>query len=334
MSTKSRHYHPATRCSEATGMSYERCTVWQRDGRISVGQPVPDGGSPGQRSFEARIAHRLAETVRDRQIGHAVLGITKVEPWPNRLVLHLDSAMAWRVMAGLLSADGDDGLRGVPGLRPHVIDGDVLLRHIGTGAEVMLAGRASELPYSLRAASAHARVRTPDEPMGEDEQAEQVAWDTTGVGRRAVRFSEARDYLLSRVLRRPLVINRAGLIHNQVNTYSHGDDDLVVQWCCGTLVGQLAETFLASGLCSIPSVRGTAWRRTTRQDLVKEYPDRTIALRLGPAQVTLMSAAVAGTESCRDDDIDFAAYRAKGEARARKWYADKPLAGAIEGAGR
>jgi hypothetical protein len=314
-------------------MSYERCTTWQRDGRIWVGQPVPDGASSLQRAFEAHIAHQIAGTVRDRQIGSAVLGITKVEPWADCPVLHPHPEMTWRIIAGLLPDKRDDGTRGVPGLRPLQVGDDLLLRQADTGAQVLLSGCAAELSTSIRSTSAVAQARVFKTSMDESEKADQRDWETTGEGRKGKLFADARDYLLSRVLRRPGIINKTGLIHSQVNTYSHGYDDLAVQWCCGTLVGELAESFLTSGLCSVPAARGFVWRRTTRLDLATDYPDRTIELKLGPARVTLMSAATTGTESCREGP-PMPAEWGDSDTRARRWHENKAPAERVEGSRR
>lgn len=77
------------------------------------------------------------------------------------------------------------------------------------------------------------------------ERDELVYWESDGgIGR----STDARDLLFSRILRRPLLINRAGASHGWVNTYTHHEYDIVFEWCCGMSAEALAEVLRASGI--------------------------------------------------------------------------------------
>ncbi|MGW4726031.1 hypothetical protein [Streptomyces sp. NPDC004291] len=236
-------------CSRATGMAYSRCIESAVSGHITPLRPVPDANSPEQRSFEARIAHTLAYALRDRQLDSAVLGVQGVRLQGEQLTLRLHPVMAGRIVADLLpvfdAAYG--GLRGVPGLRVRYRAGEWFLADVGSSARVHLEGFGlhsdPKLPTAERGLTAVWRD-VPDR-LSRIERDEIVSWDTGG-GYRCT--TGARDLLFSRILRRPLLVNRAGASHGWVNTYSHHDLDIVFEWCCGVEAEKLADALRASGV--------------------------------------------------------------------------------------
>ncbi|MFJ8729758.1 hypothetical protein [Streptomyces bauhiniae] len=56
---------------------------------------------------------------------------------------------------------------------------------------------------------------------------------------------DARDALLSRILRHPEVVNRAAEPHGFANCYVHHPGDLVIEWCCGDSAEALCANLLA-----------------------------------------------------------------------------------------
>src|SRR5690554_5064098 len=85
----------------ATGLQHRTCTNWQKAGKVSPFQPVPDASSAPQKSFEAFVVHVLAGVLRDNQIDSAILGIKKIEPHPNGPVLYVHPEMANTIATGL-----------------------------------------------------------------------------------------------------------------------------------------------------------------------------------------------------------------------------------------
>ncbi len=132
----------ASLCSRATGMTYSRCLESAMNGHITPLRPVPDANSPEQRRFEARIAHTLAYTLRDRQLDSAVLGVQGVRLQGEQLTLRLHPIMARRIVADLLPVFdvAYGGLRGVPGLRIRYRAGEWSLVDVRSSARVHLEG--------------------------------------------------------------------------------------------------------------------------------------------------------------------------------------------------
>ena len=62
----------------------------------------------------------------------------------------------------------------------------------------------------------------------------------------------ARDWLLSRVLRRVALVNLGASPHGFANTYSHIDHDLIVESCCGTHPAKMKRLMSQSGMAVPP----------------------------------------------------------------------------------
>ena len=62
----------------------------------------------------------------------------------------------------------------------------------------------------------------------------------------------ARDWLLSRVVRRVALVNRGASPHGFANTYSHGDGDLIVESCCGTDPAEIKRLLCQSRMAESP----------------------------------------------------------------------------------
>ncbi|MEV6807118.1 hypothetical protein [Streptomyces sp. NPDC051132] len=236
-------------CHQATGVEYNRCLDWAGEGRISRHRPVPDASSPAQRRFEAVLAHTLTKPLRDSQLDGAVLGLRGIEPDGEQPTLHLHPVMADRIVAELLPRfdAGYGGLRGVPGLRPERADGHWLLVDVSSSAAVRLGheypGWHPRLPRRERGLTA-VWQDAPDR-LSRVERQELAEWDE---GRAERRSPAARDLLFSRVLRRPLLVNKAGRSHGWVNTYTHFSHDIVFEWCCGVAAVEVAAELRESGI--------------------------------------------------------------------------------------
>lgn len=70
------------------------------------------------------------------------------------------------------------------------------------------------------------------------------SWDSPFKGDRAPH----RDLVLSRILRRPTLVNRAAATHGIANCYTHGTTDLVIEWCCGDSLNSMFGALLAHGM--------------------------------------------------------------------------------------
>ncbi len=240
----------AKACSDATGVGYNRCWEWARDGRITRRLSVPDASSPAQRQFEALIAHTLTEPLRDSQLDGAVLGIQGLYPDGERPTLHVHPLMANHIVAEMLPRFDADygGLRGVPGLRLDRVDGDWLFVDVNSStASVRLAHDDPAWRPSLPAREAGLTRIWQKAPtrLSSIERRELTEWSWED---RAWPRPDARDLLFSRLLRRPLLVNAAGGSHGWANTYTHHTHDIVLEWCCGAPALDLAVALRRSGM--------------------------------------------------------------------------------------
>lgn len=242
------HYRAAIACSKVTGTSYGRCVDLEKRGLISLHQPVPDADTAAQRSFEALVVNVLANAFTNRQVG-AALGIDRVFPTATHVTLGPHTAMARRVLWELLPRYDSyyGGVRGVPGLRIEQQPGRVVLLDLLSQARVFVVPAID--PRSLL----HNLVPF-EQPLWLSSNAElhcseardRTYWSADGTSRQ-IREKAARDWLLCRILRRPVLINKTCREHGWANIYTHGYEDLVIEWCCGDTQADLARQFRHAG---------------------------------------------------------------------------------------
>lgn len=67
------------------------------------------------------------------------------------------------------------------------------------------------------------------------------------VSSRGIRDLQVRGVLLSRILRRPRLVNRTAEPHGFANCYTHHSGDLVIEWCCGDTAKALCANLLSHG---------------------------------------------------------------------------------------
>ncbi|MFD7030653.1 hypothetical protein ACFWAR_21720 [Streptomyces sp. NPDC059917] len=240
--TDNRH-RVATLCREATGLPHHICLQWAADGLISRALPVPDAESPAQRAFEARVVVALADALTYEPTYGALLGITAVRPTASGLGIELDPRTSHQVFAALMPMfDAASGaLDGVPGLRrDHRGDGGLHLRCAAGGGAIRLLPSAPAWQRPLSRAGAIA-LGYGDTPLHGVERARLDDWD---------RGTAARDRLLSRVLRRPRVLNAVGAAHGRANTYGHGRSDLVIEWDADPGIAAVERGLRRSGLAA------------------------------------------------------------------------------------
>ncbi|MFJ8018205.1 hypothetical protein [Streptomyces sp. NPDC096339] len=277
--TNNRH-RVATICRRATGLPHHICHRWAGEGLITRTQPVPDAARAAQRAFEAHVVLVLADRLRHEQAGGALLGFTRAEPTSEGLVLTVHPAMADRVVSELLPRLDTryGGLRGVPGLRlvggpgrwslSGLVD-DTCIRLVHPDPTWMptLPGDQADTAYVWR--------RSPRRPEGIETESPHASW------------GEARDWLISRLLRRSSLVNEAGAAHGWANTYTHGSRGVVIEWCCAMGSAQMAERLVRSGLTAVPP----GW--TGDQDPEAGNWTRYGKLQLGEALVTVRQAPCA-----------------------------------------
>ncbi|AEN09536.1 MULTISPECIES: hypothetical protein [unclassified Streptomyces] len=215
--------------------------------RVRLPQPIADASEPRQRRLEAHMAHVLASRFQDRQLNGALLGVQGAQTAPGHLGLTVEPTMADEVLRELLPRldDSYGGLRGVPGLRVRPVDGGIVLQDSSGSARVFAEtsdGRAWRLPTAEEGETPLWTRPLGDLSSEEHEEAEgwAGAWPT-------VPDAAVRDLMLSRVLRRPGLVNRASAPHGFANCYTHHSGDLVIEWCCGDTVEAYCAALLAHG---------------------------------------------------------------------------------------
>lgn len=293
--------------SAATGMAYASYHRLERAGRTRRARPVPDAISRSQTRFEAMAVSALAAAFRDRQprltdengrpINGAVLGITRIDLHADRPICFVQPRMANRLVRALLPEyDETQGeLRGVPGARPVNTGGHLVIRDLLSDAAIELRrddqenphlpmpGNDAPEPFDWQHGSAH------DLELQQREDRE--AATNYGLGRpaRPEAFA-ARDRLFSRLLRRPLIINRCSpKAHGAVNTYTHGDD-LVLEWCCDASHQQIRDLLETTGMID---KREMAWASLSavgnRGDSAIEYTGTSHSRPYGITLLTFRS---------------------------------------------
>ncbi|MFG2297343.1 hypothetical protein [Streptomyces sp. NPDC048603] len=250
MSGNSNRKRAARLCTQATGVPYRSALEWAEQGRISRTLPVPDAFRSEQRAFEAWVALVGGESLKDSQLDGAVMGFTRSLPTPDGLVLQVHTPMAERLLAELMPRVDVyyGGLRGVPGLRVRSSPRGCLLRDLAGGGEILLhgVGRSPRLPVDtqgVRYVGRRSRRR-----LHALEVAELADWTGSLAGDDPV----SRDRLLSRLLRRPRLVNLAAEAHGWANSYCHQYQDMVLEWCCGQDASVVKDKLLRSGLDAPP----------------------------------------------------------------------------------
>ncbi|MER7760937.1 hypothetical protein [Streptomyces sp. NPDC097619] len=241
MSRRTHNRHRiAVICRAATGLPHLTCLRWATEGLIDRYQPVPDADLPGQRAFEARLVLSLVDALRHEQVEGALLGFTASEPSREGLTLTLHPAMADRVLAAALPRRDMlyGGLRGVPGLRLTGSPGRWWLRGLLDGARVRLRHPdpfwRPVLPQGAPDL-VHVWRQSPRHPHGSELPAHRP-------------LRHGQDWLLSRALRRPRLVNGAGAAHGWANTYAHGSRGITIEWCCAMPASDMARLLVRSGL--------------------------------------------------------------------------------------
>lgn len=273
------HYRAAIACRDLTGVGWGRFVAWDEQGLISRERPVPDASTADQRSFEALIVNILANALSDRQLG-AAFGIASVFPAPGHITIRLHPGMASRVLWELLprydAAYG--GVRGVPAMRMERWAGRIILRDLLSKARVDVIHPGD--PRSMM----HMLI-SPEQPLWlegstslHNSEAEDRAYWAAEQGALSLAKAAGRDWLLSRMLRRPCLVNRTCRQHGWANTYTHVYEDLVIEWCCDDTPAELAHHLQRTGVTDWPDDPRLGVHRAPE-------PGAQGTLRLGDARV-------------------------------------------------
>ncbi|WP_051774208.1 hypothetical protein [Streptomyces sp. NRRL S-237] len=248
------HHRAATICRAATGLPHRTCLDWAQAGLITRHQPVPEPADEAQRALESLLVAELADGLRERdRHDGALLGFTSARPARVGLTLTLHPAMADRVLSTVLPRidEHHGGLRGVPGLRIVPMGGSWTLNQLQGRATVALVHpdpdwrpRLPEHGDGLTQLWRRNRHR-----LHPAEAAELAGRADSGGDPGSVR---AQDWLNSRLLRRPGLLGAAGAVHGSANVYTHGGEDVVVEWCCGVERDELERQLRRSGLAERP----------------------------------------------------------------------------------
>jgi hypothetical protein len=235
-------------------MAYQDCRLVELDERSWWRLPVPDPVSPAQARFEAIAVKVLAVELGDRQVGGAVLGVEGVDLQSERLICWLHPVMARRVVSILLPRFDHEigGIEGIPGARPRIVDGNLVLIDLFSDALLELRVKRAKQPLAPvvdRRCGVWPLWRLADPTVEEVE--ERSLWGSDrnlGLGDPAEPdVFGTRDLLFSRLLRRPGITNRVAHAHGLVNSYTHGEN-VILEWCCGATAEQISKQLDESGL--------------------------------------------------------------------------------------
>ncbi|MFF2627880.1 hypothetical protein ACFVUN_19195 [Kitasatospora griseola] len=212
---------------------------------VRPGPPIADAPDPRQRRFEAQLAHVLAESFQDHQLNGALLGVQEALPNGQGLDLFLEPAMAEAVIYELLPRFDHSygGIRGVPGLRVRGDGRKWTLHAVGLGRVVVARTDRGRIRLPVPRDDEVALWGRQPGDLSRDEKRE-IEWWADAKGANDVHI---RDLLMSRLLRRPELINRTSQPHGFANCYNHHAGDLVIEWCCGDTVEALCVALLAHG---------------------------------------------------------------------------------------
>ncbi|MFB0625953.1 hypothetical protein [Streptomyces sp. AB3(2024)] len=241
------HHRAASICRAATGLPHRTCLGWAGAGLITRRRPVPDAADSAQRAFEAMVTLTAGDALRDGQLDGAVFGVVAAVPSADGLALRLHERMARGVVTELLPRLDEEygGLRGVPGLRVTSDTEGLTLRDAVGGGTIRLRG----VPSSWRLPDDGDGLRYVGRIAGgaphPAELEELHLWTRTAM---AGPDPASRDHLLSRLLRRPALVNRTGNAHGWVNSYRHQYQDLVLEWCCAPGAPEMEQLLRCSGL--------------------------------------------------------------------------------------
>ncbi|WP_405482367.1 hypothetical protein [Streptomyces anulatus] len=236
----------AKKIRDQTQLTLSTASRLARQANNYLGPSIADSPDPHQRRLEAHMTHVLASSFRDHQLNGALLGVREAEPEAQGVKLTLESDMADEVLRELLPRFDHDygGIRGVPGLRVRGSKRRSVLHDAVSPAQVTVTradGGSFRLP-SARDDEALLWNRFPDGLSGDEKQEAEEWTDSRGINDLRV-----RDLLMSRIMRRPGLINRTAAPHGFANCYTHHAGDLVIEWCCGDTVETLCAVLLAHG---------------------------------------------------------------------------------------
>ena len=283
------HYQAAVACSKLTGTSYGRCVQLERQGLISPRDPVPDASTADQRSFEALLVHVAANALSERQLG-AAFGFVSAFPGMDHITLVPHTRMAGRVLWELLPRlDTEHAcVRGVPGMRMEWRKDRIVLRDLLSQARVHLVrsvdpGAIADylLPFERQLWAAG------NAELSEVEAEARAYWALANTSQE-MWHKTARDWLLSRMLRRPALINMTCGQHGWASTYSGDREALTIKWCCDESPATLARRFRDSGVGTRPEDPLLGPLRPSRL-LPPNGPIKDVGL--GHARVTLIRSS-------------------------------------------
>ncbi|MEU4205037.1 hypothetical protein [Streptomyces sp. NPDC045470] len=236
----------AKKIHHQTSLTLATATRLAKQADVYLGTPVADASDPDQRRLEAHVAHVLASSFQDRQLNGALLGVLAAQEESQYLALTLEPVMANEILSELLPRFDHfyGGIRGVPALRVRQTHERVVLLDALSSARITLT-RADGGPMLLPSARDGEALLWKRVPLGlsREEREEAEEW----IDSRSIKKLRVRDVLLSRVLRRPGLVNRAAQPHGFANCYTHHSGDLVIEWCCGDTAGAFCANLAAHG---------------------------------------------------------------------------------------
>ncbi|GAA2409806.1 MULTISPECIES: hypothetical protein [Nonomuraea] len=248
----------------ATGLPYQAvCLPLARRGVITRERPIPEARARAQQWLETQVLYALCDAFRDDDgLKGKVLGLSAIRPDEDNLVLVPAHALTARLVASILPIYDADygGVWGCPGVRLRRVGRQLWrLADIVTGASVHVVVSGHEDPASVYRLEPKSRILWKTSP-GRLTDVEEDTLRFWGSGLDHQR--KERDRMLSSLMRRAMLLNAVGVTHGGANLYDHAHSDIVVEWCCGSSLSQLATKLQKSRLLarcdSSKGINGTA----------------------------------------------------------------------------
>ncbi|MEU8514135.1 hypothetical protein AB0C76_21465 [Kitasatospora sp. NPDC048722] len=221
----------ARRIQKLTGLQYCRARELAQQVRVFAKHPVPDAETAAQVHLEAVVVHAFADALRSRNVDFAVFGVVGSGIAEDGLTVRLDSSVGTDLVARLL-------------LYWDVRQFAVRASPVHGG--ITVCGRSGPERITFVNDDGTPLVFDPERLLPSD-----MARVHGYPGRPG-----PHELLLSRLLRRPTLLNQTAALHGTVRCHARSTAALVIEWCCGDTFETLFATLLAHGVADgLPSNR-------------------------------------------------------------------------------
>ncbi|MEE1789107.1 hypothetical protein PUR71_40325 [Streptomyces sp. SP17BM10] len=221
----------ARRIQKLTGLQYCRSRELAEQVRVFVKHPVPDAETAAQVHLEAVVVYAFATALSSRNVTFAVFGVVASSIAEDGLTLRLDPSVGTDLVTRLLLYRdvGEFAVRASP-----VHGGITMCGRSGPERITFVNDDGTPLVFDPERLLPSETARVHDYPGGPG----------------------PHELLLSRILRRPALLNQTAALHGTVRCHARSTAALVIEWCCGDTFEALFATLLAHGVADgLPSGR-------------------------------------------------------------------------------